>query len=640
MKNIDNESKDLEDTIIDNEFMDPILRDLDYESKPNIISFITEYMSLSLNEKIARYLINKKIRTIKNPITLDSLMHYLCINDDNFPLMQLIKPHIQEIEQKNNLGQTLLHIAVQNKSYKIIKYLIENGANLQCKDNKGNTPLHIAVRNTDYNIVQLLMRYNTKINILNKDNETALDIAQKMNDKILINFLINNNQKEKYSNDVNYNESKRSRQTDYLYRGKSGEKSVKSNMYNSSVNNCSLDTKNDTEYQSFNIYKKKIISKDSKNLVEKKIRGNKTINLNFNKANGTPNKNYSYNSLNSFSPITYRTKLIYRKTSPKIINKKDSYIEFDKESNLEEFESNLRHISPGIIRNGSNNKNQNKKNAIIQTNSIKENNIINSLKNCEIKVKPKLKIIQYDKFNDNLKIMDNRIKSQRNNYSPITFKDFQANNYKIKQVRNTVINNSPFVLYSKKIEELNNEKLLEFLKEIGMQHYGNILIAEGFDDINLIIKQMSEGFPILDDTLKEIGISTPGDRAKILIRMQEVSNGFDFDFPFEQVFFKNNRSIQKWLSKEGLQKYISNFINAGYQSLELLLIQMASKYKINDKILKNEIHIVNDEDRKNILNSLEKNSERYVYELSKNKNVERTYSKMVQKNSDSFCIII
>ena len=645
MENINNEIKDLEDTIIDNEFVNPILKDLDLKSKPNIISFITEYMSLSLNEKIARYLINKKIRTIKNPITLDTLMHYLCINDDNFPLIQLIKPYIQEIEQKNNLGQNLLHIAVQNKSYKIIKYLIEKGANLQCKDNKGNTPLHLAVRNRDYNIVQLLMKYNQKINIVNKDNETPLDIAKKMNDKILINFLININQKEKYSNDVNYIESKKSRQTDYLYRGKIGEKSTKSNIYNSSVNNCSLDTKNDTEYQSLNIYKKKIISKDTKNFVEKKIRGNKTINLNFNKTNGTPNKNYSYNSLNSFSPITYRTKLIYRRTSPKIINKKDSYIEFDKESNLEEFESNLRHISPGIIRNGnisnfSNNKNQNKKNIIIQSKSIKDNNIINRLKNCEIKAKPKLKIIQYDKYNKDLNITDNRIKSQRNNYSPIAFKDLETNNYKIKQVRNTVINNSPFTSYSKKIEDLNNDKLLEFLKEIGMQHYGNILIAEGFDDINLIIKQMNEGFPILDDTLKEIGISTPGDRAKILIRMQEVSNGFDFDFPFEQVFFKNNRSIHKWLSKEGLQKYINNFINAGYQSLELLLIQMASKYKINDKIFKNEIHIVNDEDRKNILNSLEKNSEKYVYELSKNKNVERTYSKMVQKNSDNFCIII
>ena len=173
-----------------------------------------------------------------------------------------------------------------------------------------------------------------------------------------------------------------------------------------------------------------------------------------------------------------------------------------------------------------------------------------------------------------------------------------------------------------------------------MQQYGNILIAEGFDDINLIIKQMNEGFPILDDNLKEIGISCPGDRAKILIRMQDISDRFDFDFPFEQVFFKNNRSIQKWLNKEGLHQYIPNFIDSGYQSLELLLIQMASKYKMNDKILKNELNILNDEDRKKILSSLETNSKKYVYQLMKNKNVERTYSKMVQKNTDSFCIII
>ena len=173
-----------------------------------------------------------------------------------------------------------------------------------------------------------------------------------------------------------------------------------------------------------------------------------------------------------------------------------------------------------------------------------------------------------------------------------------------------------------------------------MQHYGDILISEGFDDINLIVQQIKEGFPVLDDTLKEIGISSPGDRAKILIRMQQVSNGFSFDFPFEQVFFKNNFSIQKWLNKEGLSKYIKNFIDAGYQSLELLLIQMASKYKISDKILKNDIHIINPEDRKIILKSLEKNSQKYVYELTKNINVQRTFSKMVQKNTGSICIII
>ena len=58
---------------------------------------------------------------------------------------------------------------------------------------------------------------------------------------------------------------------------------------------------------------------------------------------------------------------------------------------------------------------------------------------------------------------------------------------------------------------------------------------------------------------------------------------------------------------------------------------MASKYKLNDKILKNEIFIYNDEDRKNLLDSLEKNSAKYTYELSKNINIERTYSKIYKK---------
>jgi ankyrin repeat protein len=666
MINFDNENKDLEDTIVDNEFMEPILKDSDYESKPGIISFITEYMSLSLNERIARYLINKKIRNIKNPITLDSLMHYLCINDENFPLLQLIKPNSTEIEQKNKAGQTLLHIAIQNKSYKIIKYLLENGANIQCKDNKNNTPLHIAVKKIDYNIVQLLMKYNPKLNILNTNNETPLDIAKRINDRKIINLLINNNrmnnQKEnvlsELNNNCNINESKRYlMQNENKNKGKGGDKSTKSNIYNSSVNNCSLDTKNDTDYQSVNVYKKKIISKDYQNIDEreKQIRGNKTINLIFNcnknkNDNATPCKNNSYNSINRFSPITYRTRLIYRKTSPKVINKNDSYFDAVKEVNKEEYEPYIRHISPGVNRNGNmptfsfnkKNKNQIMINESNNNNNIMESNAINSFKNSEIDIRPKMKIIQYGKLKNknNNNINTDRVQSLTNNYTPIIFKDYESNNYEIKKVRKTVINNTPFVSFGKNNGNLNSEKLLEFLKEIGMQQYGNILIAEGFDDINLIIKQMNEGFPILDDTLKEIGISCPGDRAKILIRMQDISDGFDFDFPFEQVFFKNNRSIQKWLNKEGLQQYIPNFIDSGYQSLELLLIQMASKYKMNDKILKNELNILNDEDRKKILSSLETNSKKYVYQLMKNKNVERTYSKMVQKNTDSFCIII
>ena len=640
MDNYQNESNDLEDTLVDNEFNHPILQNLNNYSNPKIISFITEYMSLSLNEKIAQYLINKNIRDIKNPLTSDTLMHYLCINDENFPLLKLIKPNSKEINQKNSSGQTLLHIAVKNKSYKIIKFLIENGSNLYSKDNKNNTPLLIAINNLDYKTVEIIMKYNPRI------NNVALDMAKKKNDKILINLLKNYEEK----NNNNHKENKiinRQRKNEYLSRGTSGDKITKSNIYNSSVNNCSLETKNETDNQSFNIYRKKIVSKDSKNIGEKKIKTNKTIslNFNFNKNNATPDKKSSYSSINKFSPISYRSRLVYRKTSPKVIDKKDSYIEFDKDSNLVEFESNYKHLSPGFLRKTgqiSSFSITKKNNDIInKSNYIKSKNIINDLNNCDIDISPKIKIIKYDKLND---IKNNRIKSQKNNISPLSLKDMEINNYKIEKVRNTFIQKSPFVNFKKntknKKEDLSKEKLLEFLKEIGMQHYINILIKEGFDDINLILSQMKQGFPLLDESLKEIGITSPGDRAKILIRMQEISEGFNFDFPFEQVYFKNNRSIQKWLNKEGLQKYINNFIKGGYQSLELLLIQMASKYKINDKILKNDLNIINDEDRKNILKSLEDNSEKYVYELTKNQSVPRTYSKMVQNNSGNYCIII
>jgi len=638
MDNYQNESNDLEDTLVDNEFNHPILQNLNNYSNPKIISFITEYMSLSLNEKIAQYLINKNIRDIKNPLTSDTLMHYLCINDENFPLLKLIKPNSKEINQKNNSGQTLLHIAVKNKSYKIIKFLIENGSNLYSKDNKNNTPLLIAINNLDYKTVEIIMKYNPKI------NNVALDMAKKKNDKILINLLKNYEEKNNNKENKIIN---RQRKNEYLSRGTSGDKITKSNIYNSSVNNCSLETKNETDNQSFNIYRKKIVSKDSKNIGEKKIKTNKTIslNFNFNKNNATPDKKSSYSSINKFSPISYRSRLVYRKTSPKVIDKKDSYIEFDKDSNLVEFESNYKHLSPGFLRRTgqiSSFSITKKNNDIInKSNYIKSKNIINDLNNCEIDISPKIKIIKYDKLND---IKNNRIKSQKNNISPLSLKDMEINNYKIEKVRNTFIQKSPFVNFKKntkkKKEDLSKEKLLEFLKEIGMQHYINILIKEGFDDINLILSQMKQGFPLLDESLKEIGITSPGDRAKILIRMQEISEGFNFDFPFEQVYFKNNRSIQKWLNKEGLQKYINNFIKGGYQSLELLLIQMASKYKINDKILKNDLNIINDEDRKNILKSLENNSEKYVYELTKNQSVPRTYSKMVQNNSGNYCIII
>jgi hypothetical protein len=386
------------------------------------------------------------------------------------------------------------------------------------------------------------------------------------------------------------------------------------------MNNCSLDTKNETDSQSFNIYKKKIITKESNVFAVKKIRPNKTINLNISfNHNNTPSKKNSYNFINKLSPI-FKTRLVYRKTTPKLIKKQCTLIEFENDSETYDYnpEPKAKYFSPKI-------KKINSKRSFFNNKYDSLNDIIDEKK------------LITDRNHKNL------IKHKNNNNAPISLHiGSYSPKYKIREVKKTIIHKSPFYSFRNEEdkEDICVKKLLQFLKEIGMQNYGNLLISEGFDDISLIIKQMKEGYPVLDDTLKEIGIIQPGDRAKILIRLQEVSNGFNFEFPFEQVYFKNNGSILKWLEKEGLSRYNKNFLDAGYQSLELLLVQMVSKYKIDDSILKNDLFIFSDIARKKIIASLETNSIKYMNELSKKKNVQRSYSKMVKDDSGSICIII
>ena len=615
-----NKNKELEDTIIDYDFKIPILTKLNIESNHKIISFISEYMSLSLKEKIVHYLNNKSIRAIVNPLTTDTLLHYLCTNDDNLPLIKLMKPTIKEIETKNNLGQSLLHITIINKCIKISKFLIEKKADLNSRDNNNCTPLHIAVEKDDFDLVKLLVDYNAKINLVNNMKESPIDLAQKKKNKLIINYLENKRNKNK--NNLILNKIERYNNND-IYESNICNEFNKINLgeKNISINNYSDETKNETENQSLNVYKKKVL----KTPLLKRNKSNRAISLNLNvvKPESIANKNV-------LNKCLLGSELIYRRNTPRIINKKKSFKELLNNDKNNIYNLNLRNISPKLMRKNSENlrynpkdiKSQIRKNSQHNQNSkaIKIENILNFNEKSSNFITNENK--NNSNFNSNLKIKKEGKNKTRNNKQLFAY--YTYNNPE----NNQILNN-------------DRERIIEFLKEIGMQKYSDMLISEGYDDIDLIIKQMNIGFPSLYDTLKEIGIISPGDRTKILIHLQENAKGFNFEFPFEQVYFKNNRSIQKWLNNEGLSKYINNFLDAGYQSFELLLIQMASKYKINEKILREEISIFNEEDIKKILKSLEENAQKYVYQLKKNHNVQRTYSKMVSnKNSETFCNII
>ena len=171
-----------------------------------------------------------------------------------------------------------------------------------------------------------------------------------------------------------------------------------------------------------------------------------------------------------------------------------------------------------------------------------------------------------------------------------------------------------------------NNPLIEFLSQINLLKYFNNLDNNGFDDINLILEQSKNGgASIQDNELKEAGISKPGDRAKILIRIQELSNNFSFPVPKEIYHIvddindiENDELIQKlkkWLENLKVDDYLINFIYSGYHSVELLLMQMISDNPLTSDILKEEIGIDKIGYRSRIINKLKDEARSYLGQL-------------------------
>ena len=192
-------------------------------------------------------------------------------------------------------------------------------------------------------------------------------------------------------------------------------------------------------------------------------------------------------------------------------------------------------------------------------------------------------------------------------------------NKKIKDENNLNIKSSnmasSFVTQSRiKISNKKNNPLIEFLSQINLLKYLNDLDNNGFDDINLLIDEAKKGNIIKDQELKECGINIPGDRAKILIRIKEKANMFGFALPKSIYYVCQNmddiendqhiKNLNKWLSDIKVERYLINFVENGYHSIELLLMQMETENPLTTEILRDEIGIDKIGYRSRILNKL------------------------------------
>ena len=167
---------------------------------------------------------------------------------------------------------------------------------------------------------------------------------------------------------------------------------------------------------------------------------------------------------------------------------------------------------------------------------------------------------------------------------------------------------------------LKFSKIFEFITEINLpKEYANYLMDNGFDNLYVLIYQAKHGIALTYENLRDIGIKKPGERIKIMVHLEEISENFNFFFP-KNIFLdefneKNNyNSLKIFLDKIGMNKFLNNFLENGIYNSELLYIQMATKQPLTDNILINDLGI-NKKDAKTIIIKLNENSKNYVNKI-------------------------
>ena len=587
---------------------------------------------------------------------------------------------ILETEYFDRSGNSYLSIAVLYEREKMIFPLIEKGIPINMINNDGNSALHIAYMINNKKIIQKLIKSKIDINIKNNQGKIAKDFLENYAD-LKENDIINNdkNDNNNFNNNINEHNNlnlslaniglnllksqrnKREKRKKIIQMEETAANSIQktTSMYYNNTQEVESIVKDNSvvnddifDMSSLEIIKKKnndkvVIDNININNENEDKNINDDDNFDYINYNSNINNNYMFddddiiniqsNDLNKNKKRSKSQFNIFRKVNELYDIKKS----IDKEENEKENEFEKQNELEN--ENQNDNQNQIEQNNIIAINEfefIEENPIVRKSKT-NINKNP----INYSNDNINIIDSDNEIDKKdlfshmktndsiKANFSIEEFlKDKEQKNANFKNALNTLqINrmNSNKKLNNDNINENKKEKnnLLLFLSNIGLEKYYSNFNNNGFDDIQLIIAQTKKGLGISDKNLKQIGIKLPGDRARILIKIQELAKNFQFNLP-KGVFYiikeiNNNKikedkyilQLKNWLKGIKLENYLENFINAGYYSTDLLLIQMESKQPLNNETIEKEFFIEKVGHIERIMNKLKEDSKSLINKL-------------------------
>ena len=537
----------------------------------------------------------------------------------------LLTSPLLDYSYQNINGNSYLHLSVIYELESSIKTLIQKGIDINLKNIDGNTALHYAYSVNNYRIIIILLQ--NKIDFTIKNNQGLIAEEIKPNSLKIDDLIINNNNKinksiiidwenNKINNENNIKENKI--KSKYIYKSKNNtpllfKKAIK--IFKNNNNDVN-------EYNYFYKIDKKIKGKsqDINKFPFTSVKSEKNINIfDYNNTEKAKKSRFYINNLIDSKEETVRKNIFESRVLP---------------SN---HKINCHICDLNYLNNYRNDNLDNNKYKKIS----KSHYFIRGLKPINnfslIKLSNRYDLSEDSKLDsDRMNLNSARIKSKENSdfFGEEITSFLESNDRKRKSSHNlennNKNNNDPINQKSTNDSYIqNNLSLYHFLSKIKMEKYFNRLLNNGFDDVNLLISQTKTENPITDKQLKEIGIDLIGDRARILVRLEENSNNFGSALPNEVYYICENlcdidinedanvNKLFKWLNKINVEEYLDNFLINGYYSIELLFVQMISKNPLNDDILKEEIEINKIGHRSRILNKLIEDSKEFQKKLKR-----------------------
>ena len=543
---------------------------------------------------------------------------------ENISKILLKNPSVINIKDEKN--ETFLSYAIKRKKEDLTKIIIESPLlDITYKDFKGNSYLHLSVINQLINTTNLLIKKGLDINSQNNEGNTALHYAYNFNNINLISILIEKNA------DIN----------------------IKNNM-GLIPEKIEINSLNDDIYSIMDDFCYKSFYKDDNNILDKNITIQINNNENINNTNNTKLTETNKNSSFKYSLVNFSYS-----------DDNDNDNEINKEKEKEEI-SDIFNLTSSITYKQ---KVKNVSDINLHTIGDRYNNILlekrdfnNDLENMDnfddiVNLQNSFKDIKNSKIKKNLKSKSDNIffeystsiskeeKEQNNINNNIN------NNNNVKSSLNKYIDQD-FIFSPNNIVNMNNntknilnDSLYTFLSEINLsKKYYNLMNSNGFEDIQLLIEQEKICNAINDLQLKEIGILLPGDRAKILIHLEEKAGKYNFTLT-KNIYYEiknaeniledfNVKKIYNWLKNLKIENYLENFLEGGYHSIELILMQMNCKFPINDYILKDELGILKVGHRARIINKLVEDGKKFWNKLNNNNTI--IANTQMEKNCECF----